>query len=101
MQTDSPASRAAQPPTFGIVAIGFAVAQLLPVVAAAALARTGWRSQGFEEAVGRFVFDYGLALDLMACALAILAVARGGRNRRFGFIALAVVALSLALLFVG
>jgi hypothetical protein len=70
------------------------------MLAAKVLYTIGGRYRDLGKSVGALAFTYGLTLDLLAMLMAIVAIVFGGPNRRIGYVAIALVALSLALLFV-
>ena len=87
-------------PLLGLLACGLAVIQMAAMLAAKVLYTIGGRYRDLGKSVGALAFNYGLALDLLAWLVAIVAiVVGGGANRRIGYVAIALVALSLALLF--
>lgn len=61
----------------------------------------GNNHRNLATAFGWLVFDYGFLLDIVGIALAVIAIALGGRNRRLGLIALAIVALAFGVMFIG
>jgi hypothetical protein len=87
-------------PLLGLLACGFAVMQMSVVLAAKLLYTIGGHYRHLGKSVAALAFNYGLGLDVVAMLVAIVAIVVGGPNRRVGCVAIGLVALSLALLFV-
>ena len=64
------------------------------------LPKLGARWQNIATSFSWLVFDFGAWLTLLAVLLAIIAIARGGHDRRLGFVSLVLVAMSVAILFI-
>jgi hypothetical protein len=86
-------------PFLGLLACAFAIIQMLAVLAAKMLYTIGGRYRDVGKSLGVLGVEYGWALDVLAVIAAVLAIVSAGPNRRIGFVALALVALSLALLY--
>ena len=86
-------------PVLGLLACSFALTKIFAELAAKILYTIGGRYRGLGTSFGWLVFDYGIALDVLAMLVAISAIVSGGPNRRIGSLAIALVALSFVLLF--
>jgi hypothetical protein len=86
-------------PFLGLLACAFAITELFAILAAKTLHTIGGRYRDLGESFGWLVFDYGFALEALAVLVAIVAIVVGGPNRRIGFVAIVLVALSFVLLF--
>ena len=98
-RTDPRDVNATRIPLLGLLACALAVIQIFAMLAAKALYTIGGRYRDLGKSVAALALNYGLALDVLAMLVAILAIVFGGPNRRIGYVAIALVALSLALLF--
>ena len=86
---------------FGLIALGFAAVDAFLMTASTVVAHTRWQRSDFALAISWVIFDYGLALDVLAMLLALAAARAGRRGRRLALIAILLVATSFLLLFVG
>jgi hypothetical protein len=83
----------------GLVAVGIAATDLFAIIAALTLSGMGRRWVNLSTAFGWLVFDYGFVIDVMAFVLAGIAICVGGRNRKLGLLALALVGCDFLILF--
>jgi hypothetical protein len=74
--------------------------QILVVLTGDVLYTIGGHQRGPGKWVLGVASTYGLVIDVVALLAAIVAIAAGGPNRRFGVIAIGLIALSFALLFI-
>ena len=86
-------------PVLGLLACAFALIPMFAVLAAKMLYTIGGRYRDLGKSVGVIAVGYGFALEVLAVLAAVWAIVSAGPNRRVGLVALALVALSIALLY--
>lgn len=79
----------------GLFAAALAGTVLTAEVAAVALGAMRSKYADLADAFSWFIFDFGVPLLVLTLILIVIAIIRGDRDRRRGFIALVIVALVL------
>jgi hypothetical protein len=84
----------------GLLAVAFAATDVVTELLATLLPRMGTRWRDLATSFSWLVFDFGAWLTLLALLLALIAIARRGHDRRLGFVAVILVAIALAIIFI-
>ncbi len=84
----------------GLLAIAFAATDVVTELLATLLPRLGRRWQDLATSFSWLVFDFGALLTLLAILLAVIAIARGGHDRRLGLVALLFTAIGIIIMFI-
>jgi len=93
------ATMSARFPFLGLLACALALIPTFAVLAAKILYTIGGRYRAAGKSLYVLAVAYGVAPGVLAALAAVLAIVWGGPNRRIAVVALALVALSLALLY--
>ena len=93
------ATTSARFPFLGLLACALALIPTFAVLAAKILFTIGGRYRAAGKSLYVLAVAYGFTPGVLAALAAVLAIVSGGPNRRIGFVALALVAFSLALLY--
>jgi Kef-type K+ transport system membrane component KefB len=82
-----------------VIALGFAGTIFTVTSLAVILKQTGNHRSSLYDALGRMIFSFGFALDVVAVIFGLISVLLGGHGRRLGLVAMSLVLLSFLLLF--